>query len=285
MIKELLFRSEQKWLYQMSAIGFLLGGICCVCLLVQQAGFMFPPELQLHKPTSFCLAFGVFLSTTALIMPLSGLASHSRANFQRLLSIAVYYGYTVEIIQVFRGVDPRFGVGNFYTDILPGILDGVLFIAVIVMYVWLIAQFFLERSYQIHPLLVLGIRYGLLAAIIGFGSGVWMILAGGRLIGEQGNIMTVHFLGFHGLQAAPILAILLSRCPLSLRARLNWLHVSGLLWLMLSAYSIVPTILGRSLFQWSDPWVFPVYVIFVLWGILNMSLFTFYLKHRFVVSR
>jgi hypothetical protein len=275
--KEMLFQSEQRWLYQMSAIGFILGAFSFACLLLQQAGLFFAPDLKLHKPSSICTAFGIFLATTALVMPLTGLSYRTRSRFQHLLCVAVYYGYAVEMIQVFRGVDPRFGKGNFYINILPGIVDGLLFAGVIVMYVWLMLQFFTAHSYRINPLMVLGIRYGLLASMVGFGTGIWMSVEQSRYFG---NIMSVHFLGFHGLQAAPILALLLARCTISKANRHGWLHAAGLLWLVLSVYSILPTSLGRSLFNWSDPWVTPLYALLALWVSLSVKIMTMLIRNK-----
>lgn len=58
-IRHMLFKSEQKWLYQMAAVGFVLGIFSFACLLLQKAGLIFSPDLRLDKPSSICTAFGV----------------------------------------------------------------------------------------------------------------------------------------------------------------------------------------------------------------------------------
>ncbi|WP_152619314.1 hypothetical protein [Cohnella kolymensis] len=148
------------------------------------------------------------------------------------------------------------------------------------MYIWLMLQFFTARSYQINPLLVLGIRYGLLASMLGFASGLWMAVVQSRYFGEHGNILDVHFLGFHGLQAAPVLALLLGKCTAAVVRRHRLLHAAGLLWFALAAYAFVPTYLGRSLFTWSDPWVLPVYVLLAVWAAVAIGVLVMFMRRR-----
>ncbi|WP_161793322.1 hypothetical protein [Cohnella kolymensis] len=45
-IRHMLFKSEQKWLYQMAGVGFVLGIFSFACLLLQKSGLAFSPELR-----------------------------------------------------------------------------------------------------------------------------------------------------------------------------------------------------------------------------------------------
>ncbi|WP_281888446.1 hypothetical protein [Paenibacillus sp. YYML68] len=267
-VKGALLHSDERMVYQMALVGLVSGALCYLCLLLQQLGLLFPAELEIVRAASLCFAFGLFLATTGLVLPLTGLTVRTRTWFQRVLAVPAYYAFPVEIIQVFRGLDPRFNEGPFLTHVLPGIVYGALFGFVILMYVWLTAQFFTAKSYRTNPLLVLGIRYGLLSSMAGFGSGVWMALIQGRYIGEQGDIMGVHFLGFHGLQAVPVLALLLLRLPDV--QPLRYVHAAGSLWLLLSMYSVLPTALGRSLLDFTEPLNAPLYVLLAAWGAVTV---------------
>jgi hypothetical protein len=98
-----------------------------------------------------------------------------------------------------------------------------------------------------RQLLVLGVRYGAAAVVLGgFAAGVWMGVAQGRHVGESASLLPLHALGFHGLQAIPLVAWLLERSPVPPgRARAR-VHAAGVLWLLAVAAVGVQAVLGVS---------------------------------------
>jgi hypothetical protein len=129
-------------------------------------------------------------------------------------------------VQIFRGFDPRFSDVNSTADEIAGGLFAFTAIGQIVVFLVLAGRFFRAPS----SLLVLGIRYAALATVIAFAVGIWMSAIGSRETGDEGNLLVLHALGFHALQAIPLLAWLLERTP-SLRQPRLWVHAAGLAWI------------------------------------------------------
>jgi hypothetical protein len=243
-----LFEGE-KWLVLTGLFGFLLAGFCAVWVMLY--GGPVAPKGNVLNAVSFNAALGLFLLSTAAIVPLSGLGTKGRAFFRRSYIILVMYSYFAETVQNLRGVNPRFVKGGTVFDITVGSIFTFVALLLVLCYLFLAVQYFRRKAYLLRPELAVGIRYAMIAVLFSFAAGIWISFNGGRLVGLHGNIIWLHGLGFHALQAVPLVAWLAERTSPSTKARRAWIHVSGISYLFgLSAIGW-QTYLGRTVMEWS----------------------------------
>ena len=253
---------ENRALTLMGAIGIFLG-MFCLAVMAARHGAPIPPEGDLQKPATFDIAVGIYLLTLALLLPSAGFSDGGRKRWVAWNVGLFAYAFGIENIQIFRGLDPRFSRAAGPID---QILGGVFFLAALgtlVMFVIMTAKFFRrDRADRDSPVL-LAIRYGSVAALGAFGAGIWMSLIQGRLTGESGNILPLHALGFHGLQAVPLVALLLVWSGADQRESRQWVHLTGIAWLIACAAVALQTVAGRSIFDVSPAILVTAFVLTV----------------------
>jgi hypothetical protein len=230
--------------------GLVLAAVCLVGVGVY--GPVKPPEGKMLDAATFNLGVGIFLLTIALILPLAGFSDRGRTRARRLFLVFAGYGLSVETVQAFRGMDPRFSPLHGTLDMIVGGVFGITALLLTVTFLVLGLRFFRRDVLADQPLLRLGLRYGSTAAAISFAVGILMSVIQSRIVGEAGNLLPAHGLGVHGIQALPVAALLLawSGAP---RAR-AWMHVAGLGWL-----AAVGAVLVQALAGWAptDPGPLP----------------------------
>ncbi|OXM83456.1 hypothetical protein [Paenibacillus rigui] len=243
-----LFQGE-KWLVVTGLLGFLLAGICAVWVMMY--GGEVAPKGDVSKAVSFNAALGIFLLSTAAISPLSALGSKSRALFRGSYILLALYSYGAETIQNFRGVNPRFVKGGSPWDVAVG--SGFAFVALLLVlfYLFLAVAYFRRKAYLRQPLLVLSIRYSMLAVMLSFAAGIWISINAGRYVGLHGNIIWLHGLGFHALQAIPLVAWLTEKASLTQKTRRAVVHLTGIAYVLGLIAIGWQTLLGLSLLEWS----------------------------------
>src|SRR5690606_282059 len=116
---------------------------------------------------AFNAAIGIFILSIAAILPLAKFTNRNRKIVRWFFVIASLYGYLIETIQHFRGINPRFSQVGGTIDFIAGILFGVVSLALVVFILILAIQFLRTQSSQNRPLLIIGIRYAFLSAIAG----------------------------------------------------------------------------------------------------------------------
>lgn len=226
-------------------LGIVLAAAIAVVIAVR--GPVVPPEGFLKKPLTFDLAIGIYVLTLAVLAPLAGF-TRRRGNAWRVGVVATtLYGYAVETIQTLRGLDPRFSRFDNAVDAIAGALFGLGALLIIVFFMFFAIPVLRRGTHTERPLLVLGVRYGVAAVVLGgFSTGFWMGINQGRFVGETGSILAIHALGLHGLQAIPIVAWLLERSGVPLE-RARWrIHVAGIVWLLAIAAVAIQTALGQT---------------------------------------
>lgn len=239
----------EKWLVLTGLLGFLLAGICAVWVMLY--GGQIGPEGDLSKAFSFNAALGIFLLSTAAILPFSAMGRKSRAFFRWSYIILALYSYFAETVQHFRGVEPRFVENGTTFDEAVSFVFTFVALLLVVFYLFLAVQYFRKKAYRLRPGLIVGIRYAMVAIMLSFAAGVWISFNQGRFIGLSGNIIWLHGLGFHALQAVPFVAWLAERKSLTSSVR-HWLiHITGIAYLLGMAAIGWQTFLGYSIFTWS----------------------------------
>ncbi len=230
--------------------------LCCVAALMQAAIWvrgtaLVLPEGDLSRAVSFGAAVGMFVLSTALILPVAPLDPRGRRRFRNTLLVFAVYGLVIENLQHARGIDPRFSSYGDVVDLVLGILFGLFALAVVVTYTDLTLRFFRTKESERCPsLLKVGIEYGLVTTAMGMASGIWMSILQGRFVAESGNIIWLHGFGFHGLQAVPLIAWLLLRADVDRRIASRLAHIGGVSWAACIALIGLQTLLGRDLYTW-----------------------------------
>ncbi|MFD2330506.1 hypothetical protein ACFSR7_14745 [Cohnella sp. GCM10020058] len=243
-----LFEGE-KGLVLTGLLGFMLAALCGIWTLVN--GGEISPGGDVSKAFSFNAALGIFLLSTAAIMPLSALGERSRLWFRRVYIGLALYAYGAETIQNFRGVNPRFVENGSAFDQAVGNIFGFVAMLLIVFYLYVGVQFFRARAYRLRPEMAIGIRYAMIAVTVSFAAGIWISVGQSRFTGAEGNIIWLHGLGFHALQAVPLVAWLAERTSANARARRAIVHIAGISYLLGLAAIGWLTIEGRTLLEWS----------------------------------
>lgn len=206
--------------------GVGLGAVCMMALLVR--GARVPPEGNLYETATFDGAVGIFFLTLAVLASGVDWTRVGRRVWVGILVPVTLYSYGIETVQAFRGLDPRFSRVAGPIDQIAG---GIFFLAALVIMVCFIvvaAKYFRASATPVS----VAVRYGSLAALLAFGVGIWMsVVTQGRQVPEAGNLLFLHAAGFHGLQAVPLVGLLLAwaRAPEALARRR--VHLAGLCWL------------------------------------------------------
>ncbi|WP_276356117.1 hypothetical protein [Cohnella caldifontis] len=243
----------EKGLVLTGLLGFVLAGICGIWVLLN--GGPVSPDGDVSKAFSFNAAIGIFLLSTAAIAPFSGMSPGKRTFFRRTYILLALYSYAAENIQNFRGVNPRFVQdGSAFDNAVSSGFALVAFLLV-AFYLFFAVHFFSRKAYAGHPLIVLAIRYAMAATLISFAAGIWISVNQGRFTGVHGNIIWLHGLGFHAMQAVPLVAWLAERSTFPSPARRLWIHVTGASYFAGLAAIGIQTWNGLSLLEWS---VYPV---------------------------
>lgn len=240
---------QETWLVLAGLLGFLLAGICGIWVLLN--GGPVSPDGDVSKAFSFNAALGIFMISTAAILPVSGLRPRSKSFFRCSFMILVLFSYFAETVQNFRGVNPRFVQNGSAFDLVISITFSAVALLLLLLYLILGLQYFRKHVMTAHPELVLGIRYAMIAVLISFAAGVWISIHAGRYTGIGGNIIWLHGLGFHALQAIPFVAWLSLRKSVNPATKPILIHLSGIAFLLGLAAIGWQTLLGYPIAEWS----------------------------------
>ena len=238
-----VFRRERA-LTGTALLGIALGMACAAAIGIR-GGELVGAEGHLRKAMSFDVAVGIYLLTLVMLLPLARFSRGGRRAWSVSLVLLSLYAFGMENVQVARGIDPRFTKVGSVAD---QILGGVFFLAatgMIVSFAVLAWKVLARRMDGADGPLLLSLRYAGAATFGAFGAGFWMSAAQGSRTGDAGNILPLHALGFHGLQALPLIAILLVWAGVGAHRARPWIHAAGAAWLAACAAVAWQTAQGR----------------------------------------
>lgn len=257
--------NRERALFLTGLSGFALG-LAGLVVLTARGRLLAPPE-DLVKLIAFNVALAIFVLTLAPLAPLAGLAPRFLNRWRAFQVVMALGSFAVVNLQTYRGIDPRFPQSGMFIDRLASILFGLLAIGGGVSFLLFTVRLFRRRANPGEESLLLGARYGAVTALVGFGTGLWMILNWGSRFGEAGDILPLHALGFHALQALPLLALLLDWGRIPFPAARRWIHLAGSAWLAACAALAWQVLLGRSLLD-PSPAAVVALVLLIVWGLV-----------------
>ena len=230
-------------------LGIVLGLGCAVAIGVRGTELV-GAEGHLRKAMAFDLAVGIYLLTILLLVPLARFSRGGRIGWRVTQVALALYAYGMETVQIARGIDPRFTrVGS----VADQALGGVFFLAAIGMVVLfgiLAWKVLTRRMDGADGPLLLSLRYAGAATFGAFAAGMWMSLAQSSRVGEA-SILPLHAIGFHGLQALPLVAILLVWAGVEAERARPWVHAAGAAWLAACAGIAWQTVAGLPMLELS----------------------------------
>jgi glucan phosphoethanolaminetransferase (alkaline phosphatase superfamily) len=118
-----LFQGERALIIT-GLIGFLLSAGISIFIFFNDP--IIAPEGNMRDAFSFNAAIGMFILSIAAILPLSRFGARKRKVVRWLFIFASIYSYTIETLQNFRGINPRFSREGTVVDIVAGMLFGVI---------------------------------------------------------------------------------------------------------------------------------------------------------------
>jgi hypothetical protein len=243
------FFEGEKWMVLTGLLGILLAGICAVWVILY--GGPVAPDGDVLKAVSFDAALGIFLLSTAAIIPFAAMGAKSKKFFRRSIIILTLYCYFAETVQNFRGINPRFVENGTPFDNVVSALFTLVALLLVLNYLFFAVHFFRKKAYLQRAVLVVGIRYSMIAVMLSFAAGIWISVNEGRFTGLYGNIIWLHGLGFHALQAVPFVAWLTERKSHNKLTRHTFIHLTGIAFIIGLVAIGWQTYLGYSIFHLS----------------------------------
>lgn len=270
---EMKLFSGERLLVIVGLLGLLLAAGTGIYMLFN--GSYVAPEGNLESVFSFNAAIGVFIISIAAFMPISGLSLRQKARIRWIFIVTTLFSYAIETIQHFRGINPRFSQVGSVVDMVAGGVFGLVSILIIVMTLLVTIPFFRKRKKSERPTLGLSIRYAFASTMLAYIAGIWMIVLQSRYTGAAGNILVLHGLGFHALQALPLVGWLLEKAKTNERHARQLIHTGCIAWLLSMILIGVQTALGQSVFEISLLSVLVAGILLIWVGTLLVSIYLF----------
>jgi hypothetical protein len=241
-----LFQGERA-LVITGLIGFLLSAGIAIFIFFNDP--LIASEGNMRDAFSFNAAIGMFILSIAAILPLARFGARKRKVVRWLFIFASIYSYTIETLQNFRGINPRFSREGTVVDIVAGMLFGVISLVLVALAIVLMVHFLRMKQPHGRPLLIMGIRYAFLSVLTANIAGIWMILLQDRLTGGSGNIIVLHGVGFHALQTLILPAWLLEKAQINEKFKKALIHTGSIAWLLMILLLGIQTALGQTVFE------------------------------------
>jgi hypothetical protein len=258
---------KERVLVWTGLFGIVIGLLCILFYLIN--GNAIPPEGKWTKAITFNLAIGIFSLTLAVLLPYMQVSDRQRKWFVYPLIVTFWIAYAIETIQNARGYDPRFAVAGTKLDSLIGLFLGIDSVFIIISLVYF-SVLVLKQKQSDYSLIVLATRYSLFSIFIAIFAGVWMIMYAQMIMNSGGskpempNQMMLHFIGFHGLQAIPIIGWFATYTTnLSDKKAKMQIHIGGIAWLVVGISLFVQIAVGNHMFD------FTAYLVIAMIAFIN----------------
>ncbi|HEV3298434.1 MAG TPA: ABA4-like family protein [Planctomycetaceae bacterium] len=254
--------TRERGLFAVGVLGLALGATGLATAVFH--GRMIPPEGDLSKAASFDGALGVFLLTLAVFVGLAPFTERGRRVWTSTVVALSLISYAMENIQIARGIDPRFSHVGSIADQLGGAFFLLIATGLLVTFAILFAKILLSGASRNSAPLMLAIRYGCGATAFGFATGYLMSAVVGSRFGVAGNILPLHAMGFHSLQALPLVALFFLWSDVEPAMSRRWIHLAGLAWIAACVAVAWQMFAGRSPLE-PSPATFAAVGLLLVW--------------------
>lgn len=208
-----------------------------------------------HKPLKFAISIPIYCVTIALLLKVYPYSFKQKRWISRIIGWALILEVPLVMIQAYRGVRSHFNFETAFDGAIFGWMGILILINTLVLFYMMFSAFFKKLDTSI--VMQRAIQFGWLAMIISIIAGQLMINNNAHSVGivdggtgmpithwntEGGDLRAVHFLGMHGIQLLPLLALLFTK-----RQATNstlWIWVAGIAYLSFIAYIFVRTQAG-----------------------------------------
>ncbi len=259
---------RERTLFCLGMIGVALAAGCTAIALLNH-GLAIGAEGDLSKAITFTAAVGIYLLTLGFFVPLAEFSGRGLRRWHAWTVGLIAYAYGLETIQTLRGLDPRFTkVGAPWDQILGGVFFLVA-LGIIALFVILAVKLVRRGTLGAQGLVLLSIRYAIAATTIAFAAGIWMSAIAGRHVGAAGNILPLHAIGFHGLQAVPLVGWLLARSSISGPDARRWVHLAGAGWIAACLAIAWQTAAGQPITEFSTAMALAVFFV-LAWSMIAL---------------
>lgn len=257
---------EERGVTTVALFGVGLGLLTLVVAAIR--GPIVEPEGDLMKPATFDLAVGIFILTLIPWLSVSGFSDAARRRWRRWMMGLGLYAFAIETVQQFRGIDPRFSQAEPPSQVL-GAVFFVTALGITTLAIALGARAFEMRTTGRRGLLVLAARWAGASMLIGFLAGIWLSANQGRFVGEAGNLLPLHAVGFHAVQAIPFVAWLLAWSTLPPDRTRRWVNIAGAAWAAACVAIWWQTAFGRAVTDFSGAGAATV-ILFGVWALVAL---------------
>lgn len=262
-------------------IGIVIG-LLSVGVAALRGSTFIPPEGHLNKAASFCIAVGIYTLTLAFYAPDARFSERGRKIWTRITIAIMLWSYSIETIQIWRGIDPRFSrAGSPIVQLLGGVFF-LTAVSLIVLFAILAWKYLRKRDDAGSPF-VLAVRYGFAAVFAGFAAGFWLTANNGSAVAPAGSILPLHALGFHGMQAIPIIALLLMWAGTPASETKKIIHVAGISWLIACGAVAIQAASGRGPLELTPTLMVSGFLLLV-WGSTALLAFMRWYRPRQVAA-
>ena len=168
-----LFQGE-RYLVITGIIGLVFAAICA--LFIYTNNHIVLPEGNIKDAFAFNAAISVFVLSIAAVLPLAKFSDRWRKVVRWVFIVSSLYGYLIETIQHFRGINPRYSQVGGLIDFIASILFALISLGLVIFILILTIQFLRIRPIPNRALLIIGIRYAFLSAVAGNIARLWILL-------------------------------------------------------------------------------------------------------------
>jgi hypothetical protein len=254
--------SRERAIFATGVTGLALGAIGMAAIALR--GRFVSPEGDLMKAASFDIAIGIYLLTIAVFASATPFTPRGRRVWRGWQVTLGLVSYAMESIQIGRGIDPRFTHRGSVADQLGGGFFLLIASGILVLFAILFTKFLGSRMATADRPLQLAVRYACAAMFFGFGTGYLMTAVSGSRYGVAGNILPLHALGFHSLQALPLIALGFIWSDLEPTRARRWIHLAGLAWIGACLAVMLQLLSGRSPLE-PSPATFSAVGLLLVW--------------------
>ncbi|RJQ73787.1 hypothetical protein D5S17_24525 [Pseudonocardiaceae bacterium YIM PH 21723] len=225
----------------------ITGAVLGLALLATMAihGPRIGQEGDLYRAGIFDIAVGIAILNLIIFLRLAGFGRRWATGLRVFLILAGYLSYLEETVPTLLGHDPRVGDDRPAFLVIASTGFGLLAIGLVISFVTIAIKFLTSRTRVRDPAVLTGIRYAVSATVLAGLVGMAMAADQGSGIGQRGDLLPLHALGFHGLQVIPVISLL---AVWSGAGRLLP-HVAGIAYLTLCAAVGVQSFSGLPVFQ------------------------------------